>query len=191
MMSPRLTLFALTLGLVVAACSAPEKAQPDTLAQSQKASAEGTHEHHAEEAASQGNGSQEPIRTEADGSRFFGQEFQGETEVTPLATVAASPADYDGKTVRTEGEIAQVCQAKGCWMEIHAEGAPNVRVPMAGHSFFLPPDVKGRRATVEGTVKVATLDEATQKHLEAEGAKAAGTSFSIDATTVLVHGASQ
>jgi hypothetical protein len=58
---------------------------------------------------------------------------------------------------------------------------------MAGHSFFLPRDVSGRRATIQGRVEVEALDEATRQHLEEEGAQAAGQALSIEATSVVVH----
>src|SRR5690606_6877092 len=95
----------------------------------------------------------EPTRVLEDGSRLFGSELSGDREVTPLATIVASPDQFEGQVVKTEGEITQVCQAMGCWMELRPDAeSPGIRVPMANHSFFLPRDVTGHRATIEGTV---------------------------------------
>lgn len=129
----------------------------------------------------------EPIETREDGSRLYGNAMS-ESDVTPLATILATPADYAGQVVKTEGEITQVCQRMGCWMEIRAEeGSPGIRVPMAGHSFVLPRDLSGSRATVEGTVIVEELDEDTRAHLAEEGGQALDQDLSIEATAVLVH----
>ncbi|MCZ7681078.1 MAG: DUF4920 domain-containing protein [Sandaracinaceae bacterium] len=95
--------------------------------------------HHGEGAAP------EPSRVLEDGSRLFGSEMSEEREVVPLGTILASPAEYEGQVVKTEGEIAQVCQQMGCWMELRVdENSPGIRVPMAGHSFYLPRDLAGQ-----------------------------------------------
>ena len=129
----------------------------------------------------------EPVRELEDGSRIYGSE-PSDRETTELAALMADPGRFAGQVVKTEGEIVQVCQRMGCWMELTAgEDGDAIRVPMAGHSFFLPRDVAGRRATVEGTVEVAELDADTQQHLREEGAQAADQALSIQATAVVVH----
>ena len=156
----------------------PQPASPEPV------SAQAEPSHHGEHAET----AEAPeARTLPDGSRVFGGQ-PTDIEVTALAQIMAEPGRWNGQTVKTEGEIAQVCQRMGCWMEITAdEGGTAVRVPMAGHSFFLPRDVAGRRATVEGTVKVESLDEATAEHLREEGAQATDQALSIEATSVVVH----
>ncbi|MEZ4256155.1 MAG: DUF4920 domain-containing protein [Polyangiales bacterium] len=144
-------------------------------------------DHQAHMAKAEGAGGRAPVRTDASGSRVFGAELAANGTVIALADVVRDSAKYNGKVVRTEGTITKVCQAMGCWMEMRADGAPNVRVPTAGHSFFLPQDVAGHRVTVEGTVKVQPLDEETKKHLESEGAEATGNEVSIAATSIVVQ----
>lgn len=141
------------------------------------------HHEHGESAAAP-----EPSRVLDDGSRLFGAEMDEAREVTPLADIVASPDRFAGQVVKTEGEIAAVCQSRGCWMEIRTDAnSPGVRVPMAGHSFFLPRDLAGARATIEGTVQIAQLSDEDRAHLESEGATAADQDVSIEATAVLVH----
>ncbi len=119
-------------------------------------------------------------------ARAFGQPLSS-NPLTPLAAITGAPNDFEGRTVKTEGTITQVCQRMGCWMELQAEGTPPVRVPMAGHSFFLPRDVSGRPATVEGTVGLRTLSEAERAHLESEGATATARALEITASGVVVR----
>lgn len=107
--------------------------------------------------------------------------------LTPLTDLAASPERFAGQVVKTEGEIAQVCQRMGCWMEMRAEGVAPVRVPMAGHSFFLPRDVAGRRAVVEGQLALRELGVGERQHLEEEGATATANAMEIVATGVVVR----
>lgn len=129
-----------------------------------------------------------PLRVLEDGSRLFGSEMAETPEVTPLAQILAAPASFDGQVVKTEGQIGQVCQRSGCWLELRGEAeGPSIRVPMSGHSFFLPPDVAGHAAVIVGTLSVEELDEETRAHLESEGAEAAGQDVSIEAVSVLVR----
>jgi len=123
-----------------------------------------------------------------DGSQLFGAELDEAVASRELSALLAEPAAYDGQVVQTEGVISQVCQRMGCWMELReSESGQAIRVPMAGHSFFLPRDVAGRRATVQGTVEVRELSPAAQEHLRSEGAQVADQTLGIAATAVLVH----
>jgi len=108
--------------------------------------------------------------------------------VTPLATVLAEPTRFADQVVKTEGEITRVCQSMGCWMELRAEvGGQAVHVPMAGHAFFLPRDVAGKRATIEGRVSVQERSPEQVAHLQAEGSEVAALALSIEAAGVEVR----
>ena len=188
-MNKKLTILAiLLLAPIAGAC---DRAQAPAAAQDQPAEAteevaavaEPTAEVEAEEAPS----GPAPTTTLDDGARLFGDELS-DREPVELTALMESPADYDGQVVRTEGIISAVCQRMGCWMELKAEeDGPAIRVPMAGHSFFLPRDVSGARATIEGTVEVRELPADWQEHLREEGAQAAGEALGINATGVLIH----
>ena len=54
----------------------------------------------------------------------YGQVRQPNGRVIPLAKIAANPTRYEGRQVRTEGEIQRVCQKKGCWLELTDATAP-------------------------------------------------------------------
>ena len=153
-----------------------------------RATAEAEHEGHAHEAPAAEEVAAPPdVVTLPDGSRLFGAALSEGREATPLATISATPEAYADQVVRTTGTISQVCQAMGCWMELTAEGAAPIRVPMAGHAFFLPRDVVGHTAEIEGRVVLVALSEGMRRHLEAEGATATGSTLSIEATGVVVR----
>ncbi|GAB4115293.1 MAG: hypothetical protein OHK0013_49690 [Sandaracinaceae bacterium] len=128
-----------------------------------------------------------PIRTFEDGSRLFGRELQDGVQSVTLAALSADASSFADRVVRTEGTIERVCQRMGCWMELRAENVAPVRVPLAGHSYFLPRDVAGRPAVIEGRVAVRPLTDDVRRHLESEGAVATTGALSIEATTVLVR----
>lgn len=123
----------------------------------------------------------------AAGEQAFGAPMVGDRAPVALSAVINDPEAYTGQVVRTEGEISAVCQAMGCWMELRDEQARAVRVPMAGHSFFVPRDVSGRRALVEGPLRVRPLSAAEREHLAAEGATATDVGLELSATSVVVR----
>jgi Domain of unknown function (DUF4920) len=92
---------------------------------------------------------------------------------TPLADVLASPDKYAKEAVLVEGVIENVCEMKGCWMQLSPEaGKVGVRVTFKDYGFFVPTDSKGMKARAEGVVAVKTLTKAQADHLEHEdGAK--------------------
>jgi hypothetical protein len=130
----------------------------------------------------------EPAVEAEPGERMFGEAPDRTRPLTPLASILAEPERYRDQVVRTEGQIAQVCQRMGCWMELRdGEEGPAVRVPMAGHRYFLPRDVAGRRAMLEGRVAMRALSQGEREHLESEGATATASALSITATGVVVQ----
>jgi len=141
---------------------------------------------HADEADHEAHAEAAENTAPADGPTAYGDPLT-DRELVTLATIAGDPSSYAGQTVKTEGEIAAVCQRMGCWMEMRAEGVEPIRVPMAGHSFFLPKDVSGRHATIEGEVAVRELSDDEREHLESEGALATAQALQISATGVVIN----
>ena len=110
-------------------------------------------------------------KAEAPAVMLRGEKLTGSPAV-PLAKVLESPSEFEGKTVTVEATVRKACEKKGCWMELTGNDAKGVgvRVTFKDYGFFVPLDSAGSSAKVEGLVKVAMLDEAKAKHLEAEGA---------------------
>lgn len=120
-------------------------------------------------------------------AEHFGDAIDDSIPLTQLGAIVDAPGDFEGQVVRTRGEIARVCQARGCWMELReGENGPAVRVPMAGHSFFLPMDSAGRQAEMQGRVVVRELSPEVREHLESEGALATASALSIEASGVAI-----
>ena len=105
----------------------------------------------------------------------------------PVAQLLSAPEPYLGKTVKCEGKVARVCQAAGCWLELQPEGGrEGLRVPMAGHAFFVPQDAVGQVAVVEGELRRSELPAAQKKHYEGEGMQAVGP-LALEATSVVLR----
>jgi len=102
-----------------------------------------------------------------------GAPLSKDAKPTPMATVLAAPEKYQKDAVVVEGVIENVCQMKGCWMQLTPEaGKAGMRVTFKDYGFFVPTDSKGMKARAEGVVEVKTLSKEQADHLEHEdGAK--------------------
>lgn len=101
-----------------------------------------------------------------------GPVFEGEpygepltlTRLTPVAEILATPQDYLGERVLVEGTVVDVCNNKGCWMDL-AVGGAEIQVKVDDDVIVFPLSARGRTALVEGIVE--------QRDLTAEQAYAA------------------
>jgi len=73
----------------------------------------------------------------------------------------------EGKSLRVQGTIAEVCQMKGCWMNV-ADGEDTLRVEFKDYGFFVPSTAAGKPVQLEGAVVERTMSEAEREHLRAE-----------------------
>lgn len=129
--------------------------------------------HHCEGSPVQcGQNAAPPTPQPAVGGQLYGAALDQAIAPTPLTELMSRPSVYATKVVQTSGTIGRVCQNRGCWMELRSESSAGVvRVPMAGHAFFVPSDSSGRAATIQGVVSVR---EGTENPVR------------IDATSVLI-----
>ncbi len=105
-------------------------------------------------------------------------------DATPIDAILAEPAKFDGKTVRVEGMVTDVCPKRGCWFEVAGEKpGQKVRFKVTDGEMVVPMDSKGRRAVAEGVVAVKELTlEQTKQRAEYE-AKEYGKAYDPAAIT--------
>lgn len=127
-----------------------------------------------------------PAPTAAEnGAQRFGAAADPSLVTVALDDLLAAPQSFSGRSVKTSGIVHRVCQRMGCWMELRSESSERVvRVPMAGHGFFLPRDAGGKHAVVEGRVVMQELSAAQRQHYESEGATHTSAPFALHAASV-------
>jgi hypothetical protein len=69
-----------------------------------------------------------------------------------VAKLAGAPARYEGKTVRIEGTVADVCQGRGCWVRVQDEKGQTFLAKSLDESVLLPKDCAGQFVVVQGVV---------------------------------------
>ncbi len=91
---------------------------------------------------------------------------------TTIETLLAKPADFVGKKVAVEGTITDVCQTRGCWMQLTDDKGQSIRVKVDDGVIVFPYTAKGQKAAAEGVFEAVKL---SPEQIAARKAKAAGT----------------
>ena len=80
------------------------------------------------------------------GGNNFGEALSNQ-DVTKIENILTKVEDYEGKVVKVEGSIANVCPT-GCWLDLKGDsGMIHITLP----TFAIPQKV-GKTAVVEGLV---------------------------------------
>jgi hypothetical protein len=123
----------------------------------------------------------------ADSGKTYGKGVVG-TENIQVSELLAHPDKYVGKTVRVEGVVVDVCEMRGCWMDLKSDGG-KVRIKVDDGVMVFPVDARGKDAVAEGvfTKIEMTPDEARAhaKHLAEEKGQAIDAANVKDAPTVI------
>ncbi len=81
-----------------------------------------------------------------------------QSETVSIADISKDPEAYEGKTVRVEGMVTDVCVKRGCWFEM-AGNAPGekMRFKVTDGEMVFPVDSKGKWAVAEGKLVTSKL----------------------------------
>jgi hypothetical protein len=69
-----------------------------------------------------------------------------------IARLAKTPHHFEGRTIRLEGMVKQVCQGRGCWVEVVDRNGASFMARSLDESILLPKDCAGRWIAVQGVV---------------------------------------
>jgi hypothetical protein len=108
---------------------------------------------------------------EAGATGHYGAAF-ADPEAAPLAIAEAlTQCVGTGELCKIQGEVKAVCSSRGCWMELDApaDAGRVVRVRMLDYGFFVPRNVAGAEAVVEGTIEETEVSEERARHYAEKG----------------------
>lgn len=102
-------------------------------------------------------------------------QFFGDT-ITPDGAIAADQlvaqmAGKDSITVKLTGTIEEVCQKKGCWMNLNIGNNQSMKVRFKDYAFFMPKDAANKTVIIEGVAFNDTTSVADLKHYAEDGGK--------------------
>ncbi len=102
--------------------------------------------------------------------KFYGEKIteKGANNVSKLPKMLKSKAEVKAKLT---GKIIQSCTKKGCWMTMEMENGQKLMIKFKDYGFFVPKDLKGQKAIIEGVAKKEVIDVPTLKHYAEDAGK--------------------
>ena len=155
------------LALALAACNQAEAPKP--VAQAPAKKAEAPQSQPSQKAKGESPADRDQV--DPDGVVRRGEALSKEKPL--LVSECVVKADQlNGKSVKVEGTVVNVCVKKGCWFAIRDDASDQtLRITSKGYRFFVPSKATGQRAVIEGDVIVKTMSEAEAKHFAEDGGK--------------------
>jgi len=94
----------------------------------------------------------------ADDAKKYGKEITS-TEKVKVSEVLANPESYEGKKILVEGTVLNVCEKRGCWIELASDKEfETIRVKVKDGEIVFPMEAKGKTAVVEGEFYSFTVE---------------------------------
>ncbi|MCC4214320.1 DUF4920 domain-containing protein [Leeuwenhoekiella parthenopeia] len=103
----------------------------------------------------------------------FGADFKNETILSAyeLGEIYSNLKTGDTVKVTFEGPVKEVCQAKGCWMQVDVGAEDPVMVKFKDYGFFVPKDLGGKRVVVHGMAFISEVPVEEQQHYAKDAGK--------------------
>jgi hypothetical protein len=111
---------------------------------------------------------------------FFGDSINPELPAILASELPEKLANIDSLPCRITGTVAEVCQTKGCWMDLIINDEEILTVRFKDYGFFMPKDIAGKTVLVEGYALRSIEEVAWLKHKAQDAGK---TQDEIDAIT--------
>lgn len=106
---------------------------------------------------------------DADGVVRRGAKLSADVELVTVSAAVKRGKELDGKKVKLQGKVSDVCTKMGCWFVVQGDKPEDtIRISTKSHSIFVPMKAVGYTATVEGTLSVRTLTKEAAQHYEDE-----------------------
>jgi hypothetical protein len=100
-----------------------------------------------------------------------------------VSAILEAPDAYVGERVLVEGTVVQVCEMRGCWMDIASDREfEKIQIKVDDGVIVFPMTAKGKSALVEGVVEVLELTH--EEAIEAARHKAEEHGEEFDPSTV-------
>ena len=110
------------------------------------------------------------VKTDSVEVAYFGDKITPEGAI-PAGQVKERLAHNDSLALKVEGKIVEVCQNKGCWMELELADGESMRVTFKDYGFFVPKDASGKTVIMDGYAYNDTTTVAQLRHYAEDGGK--------------------
>jgi hypothetical protein len=101
---------------------------------------------------------------------YFGDSIT-QDGATAADQLVAKMQGKDSLKIKITGTVEDVCQKKGCWMNLNIGDNQSMKVRFKDYAFFLPKDAGGKTVFIEGVAFTDTTSIAELKHYAEDGGK--------------------
>ena len=104
---------------------------------------------------------------------FYGEKITDDNVLSADEMMAKYNALKPGDTidVKFKAKVNEVCQAKGCWMQVAIADNQQAMVKFKDYGFFMPIDLGDEEVIMEGKAFVAEMSIDEQRHYAEDGGK--------------------
>lgn len=102
--------------------------------------------------------------------QYYGDSITDEGALA-VADLMAQMNGQDSVPVKVMGTVNESCKMKGCWMKMDLGNGEEMRVSFKDYGFFVPKNLDGETAILEGYAMVDTTDVEFLKHLAHDAGK--------------------
>lgn len=102
---------------------------------------------------------------------YFGDSISWEADAVDAHQLISWMVGKDSAEARVKGQVLEVCQAKGCWMDLDLGHGEFMTVRFKDYGFFMPKDCAGNTVVIEGMVKKEVEDVDWLRHKAQDAGK--------------------
>jgi len=86
------------------------------------------------------------------------------TDAIAADQLAIQMKGKDSLKIKLTGTIEEVCQKKGCWMNMNIGNNRSMRISFKDYAFFVPKDAGGKTVVIDGVAFTDTTSVAELQH---------------------------
>jgi hypothetical protein len=101
---------------------------------------------------------------------YFGEKIKKDGAVS-TAQFLKSMEGKDSLVIKIESKINEVCQKKGCWMNVDLGEGKQMMVRFKDYGFFVPKDCDGKTAIMQGVAYKEVVSVEMLRHYAEDGGK--------------------
>lgn len=102
--------------------------------------------------------------------QVYGDTISAEGAIT-AAELLAKMEGNDSVSAKVEGVVNSSCTVKGCWMKMDLGDDKEMHVTFKDYGFFVPKNLDGETAIIEGYAMTDTIDVDHLRHLAHDAGK--------------------
>jgi len=101
---------------------------------------------------------------------YFGDKIteDGAVEASQLPGLMSGK---DSLKIKVKGKIEEVCQKKGCWLDMKVGNDQTMKVGFKDYAFFVPKDAAGKTVILEGIAYTDTIPVSELRHYAEDAGK--------------------